>query len=61
MQLLIFSKQVTEAYTRTFSLENRNSICKIKRMVDNMCDLMDCKDCRHLCKNKINDYEAEKL
>ena len=26
-----------------------------------MCDLMDCKDCRHLCKNEINDYEVEKL
>ena len=25
-----------------------------------MCDLMDCKDCRHLCKNEINDYEVEK-
>ena len=26
-----------------------------------MCDLMDYKDCRHLCKNEINDYEVEKL
>lgn len=26
-----------------------------------MCDFMDCKDCRHLCKNEINDYEVEKL
>lgn len=26
-----------------------------------MCDLMDCKDCRHLCKNEINDREVEKL
>ena len=26
-----------------------------------MCDLMDSKDCRHLCKNRINDYEVEKL
>ena len=33
----------------------------MERMVDNMCDLMDCKDCRHLCKNEINDYEVEKL
>ena len=23
-----------------------------------MCDLMDCKDCRHLCKNEINDFET---
>ena len=33
----------------------------MERMVDIMCDLMDCKDCRHLCKNEINDYEVEKL
>ena len=26
-----------------------------------MCDLMDCKDCKYLCKNEINDYEVEKL
>lgn len=26
-----------------------------------MCDLMDCKDCRYLCKNDINDYDVEKL
>lgn len=32
-----------------------------ERQVDIMCDLMDCKDCRHLCKNEINDYEVEKL
>lgn len=26
-----------------------------------MCDSKDCKDCGHLCKNEINDYEVEKL
>lgn len=26
-----------------------------------MCNLMACKDCRHLCKNEINDNNAEKL
>lgn len=26
-----------------------------------MCDLMGYKDCRHLCKNGINDNEVEKL
>ena len=26
-----------------------------------MCDLMDCKNCRHLCKVDITDYEVEKL
>ena len=26
-----------------------------------MCDLMDCKNCRHLCKVDVTDYEVEKL
>lgn len=26
-----------------------------------MCDLMDCKDCRHLCKVDATDYDVEKL
>ena len=33
----------------------------MERMVDDMRELMDCKDCRHLCKNEINDYDVEKL
>ena len=26
-----------------------------------MCDLLDCKDCRRLCKNEIDDTKVEKL
>ena len=26
-----------------------------------MCDLIDCKDCRHLCKEKLTDKQVEQL